>query len=61
MKLFTFKLSIPDDKGNSKVALVAHNEEEARLKAIQKGFDLVSSVDEKKFINAFLDALNKKK
>lgn len=61
MKIFTFELATPDSNGNKKVTLVGHNEDEARLRAINKGFDLVSSKDEKKFIDSFLDALNNRK
>lgn len=61
MTVYHFNLNTPTKEGRRRIAVIGHNEDDARLRAISKGYDLVNSTDENRFIKAFTDALNKKK
>ena len=61
MTVYYFNLNTPTKEGLTRIAVIGHSEEDARLRAISKGYDLVNSADENRFIKAFTDALNKKK
>lgn len=50
-KVFTFKLREPLN-GLTHVACLGKSEEDARIRAMEKGWDIVSSKDEKEFLQA---------